>query len=92
VLVGKDGTKIELRGAIPYDDYLPTAEATVKVKGVKSIVDSMLAGKATSDYKGELDLPNENDHIIFLNISSWTLMVFCIQQLTVHYCSQISIY
>jgi protein-disulfide isomerase len=64
VLVGKDGTKIELRGAIPYDDYLPTSEATVKVKGVKSIVDSMIAGKATSDYKGDLIEPNENDHII----------------------------
>lgn len=64
VLIGKDGTKVELRGNIPYDDYLPTAEATIKVKGVKSIVDSMIAGTATSDYTGEIPPPNENDHII----------------------------
>lgn len=64
VIIGKNGTKIELRGNIPYDDYLPTAEATVKTKGFKSIIDSMIAGTATSNYTGDIPLPNENDHII----------------------------
>ena len=64
VLVGKDGTKIELRGAIPYEDYYPTTEATEKIPGVRKIVDNMLAGKATSSYTGEVPMPNENDHII----------------------------
>ena len=63
VLVGKDGTKIELRGNIPYDDY-PVQGSTEKAKGVKTIIDSMIAGKATSDYTGELPPPSKDDHII----------------------------
>ncbi|HAE36328.1 MAG: Periplasmic thiol:disulfide interchange protein DsbA [Candidatus Nomurabacteria bacterium GW2011_GWF2_35_66] len=63
VLVGKDGTKMELLGNIPYDDYnIP--DVTEKQKGVKTTIDNMLAGTAISNYKGEIPLPNEKDHII----------------------------
>ncbi len=63
VIVGKDGTKMELRGNIPYDDYVIN-EAGDKESGIKTIIDNMLAGTAKSDYKGEVPAPNESDHII----------------------------
>lgn len=63
VLVGKDGTKIELKGNIPYDDYVAN-DAGDKAPGVKKIIDGMLAGTAKSDYQGEIPPPTSTDHII----------------------------
>lgn len=67
VLMGKDGVKIELRGNIPYDDYYSSEESQksgIKDKGVKSIINDMLAGTAQSNYEGEITSPNNEDHII----------------------------
>lgn len=51
VVVGKNGIKTEIRGADSYEN-------------VKKLLDDVAAGKAQSNYKGELPPVTEKDHIM----------------------------
>ncbi len=63
VIVSKNGIKVELRGNLPYDDY-NVPNVTEKQPGFKTLIAKVVAGTATSDYKGELPLPSATDHIM----------------------------
>lgn len=51
VIVGKNGAKAEIRGA------LPAAE-------VQKLIDEVIAGKVTTAYTGEIAVTEEGDHIL----------------------------
>ena len=51
VIVGKNGAKAEVRGALPYAD-------------AKKLIDEVASGKVTNPYKGEVPDATEEDHII----------------------------
>lgn len=50
VVIGDNGIKTEIRGALSYES-------------VKQLIDDVAAGKAKSDYTGEISLSEEGDHI-----------------------------
>lgn len=50
IVIGKNGVKYEIRGALPYEE-------------VKKVIDEVLAGKVTQAYGGEVAITEAGDHM-----------------------------
>lgn len=51
VVIGNNGVKSEIRGALDYDS-------------VKKVIDEVISGNVTQKYEGEVEALNANDHIL----------------------------
>ena len=61
VIIAKNGTKVDIRGYLSYEDYDVNGK---KQEGLKNLLNDIESGKTKSNYTGEIPPVTEEDHLL----------------------------